>query len=152
MSNLDPHTHRSGCMKTARQERHNVKHVPRGHLRESSFNPSVLFDRSRCRLDRASSPPPALKFVAAAATEVREALVGFTELLEVEAEEERHAVNGCDPCHAALERQSQLNINRLKTTATAEILSATEVLTTIVSKCRFLLKSSSCLPAVSLVR
>lgn len=102
----------------------------------------------RCRLDRASSPPPALKLVAATAVEVREALVGLVESLELDTEKKRRAC-GDDPIVEGGHDRPSLDQSR--TMAIHKAPSTTAVLATIVYKCQFLLKSN-CLPTVSLVR
>lgn len=99
---------------------------------------------ARCRLDRASSPPPALKLVAAAAGEVREALAGLADSLGEEQDaRKRGAIKGsCCQREAAGGRDCQEDLDLFSLTAT---------LATIVRNCRFLLKCT-CLPTVNLAR
>lgn len=86
--------------------------------------------------------------MAAAAVEVREALVGLVESLESDTEKKQRAY-GDDPIVEG--GQDRPGLDQLQTMAICEAPSTTAVLVTIVHKCRFLLKSN-CLPAVNLVR
>lgn len=108
----------------------NSFHVSGGNLRISP----------RCRLDRASSPPPALKLVAMAAAEVRDVFTDLIETLDQEAEEcERDQVYASE-VEGDGER-ARVTTQFMAPTMGARDYSGIEgMLNTIVRNCRFLLK------------
>lgn len=99
---------------------------------------------ARCRLDRASSPPPALKLAAAAAGEVREALAGLADSLGDEQDSRKHSASKGNCC----QREATSGGDRQEG---ADLLSVTAILAAIVRNCRFLL-SCACLPTINLAR
>lgn len=116
------------------------------------------FVNDRCRLDRSSSPPRALKLVAEAAVEVREVLTELADSLEgdtcTDAKEttEKHGnhryQNGRE---GGFHPQHDVENNSTKHAASVAQLAAA-TLATIVRKCRFLLTCTTRLPSVELAR
>lgn len=117
---------------------------------------SPPFSPIRCRLDRASSPPRALKLVAAAAAEVREALAGLADSLEGDkcvgdkitsgahskGPNDEGGAGGRDTCGDESGPKE----------STTGLQSAISTLADIVSNCHFLLKCTTHLPSIDLGR
>ncbi|CAM9409044.1 unnamed protein product, partial [Ectocarpus sp. 8 AP-2014] len=110
---------------------------------------------ARCRLDRASSPPRALKLIASAAAEVREVLAGLADSLEGDkhpdlkfSSDKRDHQN--EEGGAGRNDQGSAK-TREKAAATGQQPTA-ETLANIVRNCRLLLKHSTRLPSIDLAR
>lgn len=110
----------------------------------------------RCRLDRASSPPRALKLVAAAAAEVREALAGLADSLDGDS---------CGDEYTSSERGTRQNDeggrggrgkdtdgNASEEAAAMRQSCAASMLVDIMRNCRILLKCTAQLPLIELAR
>lgn len=110
----------------------------------------------RCRLDRASSPPRALKLVAAAAAEVREALAGLADSLEGDnrMDERNDSKNRIRPTEEGGKGgREQDNDRNVSEEAAARSQSPTaSTLENIMRNCRFLLRCTAPLPSIELAR
>lgn len=109
----------------------------------------------RCRLDRASSPPRALKLVASAAAEVREVLAGLADSLEGDKHPDlKFASDKCDRQNeeGGAGRNDQRSPETREKVAATGLQLTTETLANIVRNCRLLLKQSTRLPSIDLAR
>lgn len=104
----------------------------------------------RCRLDRASSPPRALKLVAAAAAEVREALAGLADSLERDDESAREKDRNRRN-EAGGKGESERNSSK-ETAVGLQSSAAAATLARIMRNCRFLLTCTATLPSIELTR
>lgn len=105
-----------------------------------------IFSTFRCRLDQASSAPPALKLIVAAVAEVREVLTGLANSSTVVQDTTNTAGNHGYSTQANSGEEGDHGPDLIKDqSATAKTLSA------IVRNCGFLLKCPR-LPVVSLSR
>ncbi|CBJ27252.1 conserved unknown protein [Ectocarpus siliculosus] len=110
---------------------------------------------ARCRLDRASSPPRALKLIASAAAEVREVLAGLADSLKGDkhpdlefSSDKRDHQNE----EGGAGRNDQGSAETREKAAATGLQQTAETLTNIVRNCRLLLKYSTRLPSIDLAR